>query len=61
MALLPILITAQSGLSKSIIKKGEVLMGSPAFDANKYRKAYIHFRNFDNLVQRVDTIEKQHK
>ncbi len=55
------IVTAQSGLSKSITKKGEVLMGSPAFDANKYRKAYIHFRNFDNLVQRVDTIEKQHK
>lgn len=55
------IVTAQSGISKSITKKGEILMGSPAFDANKYRKAYIHFRNFDSLVQRVDAIEKQHK
>lgn len=55
------IITAQSGVSKSITKPGEVYMGSPAFDANKYRKAYIHFRNLDNLVQRVDTIEKQQK
>ena len=55
------IITAQSGISKSITKKGEVFMGSPAFDANKYRKAYIHFRNLDNLVQRVDKIEKQQK
>jgi UDP-3-O-[3-hydroxymyristoyl] glucosamine N-acyltransferase len=55
------IITAQSGISKSITKKGEVFMGSPAFDASKYRKAYIHFRNLDNLVQRVDTIEKQQK
>ena len=36
-------------------------MGSPAFDANKYRKAYIHFRNPDSLVQRVDKIEKMQK
>ena len=55
------IITAQSGISKNIIKKGEILMGSPAFDANKYRKAYIHFRNLDALVQRVDKIERQQK
>jgi UDP-3-O-[3-hydroxymyristoyl] glucosamine N-acyltransferase len=55
------IVTAQSGISKSITKKGEVYMGSPAFDANKYRKAYIHFRNLDALVQRVDKIEKQQK
>ena len=54
-------ITAQSGISKNISKKGEVQMGSPAFDANKYRKAYIHFRNLDALVQRVDKLEKQNK
>jgi len=54
-------ITAQSGISKSITKKGEVYMGSPAFDAHKYRKAYIHFRNLDALVQRVDQIEKNQK
>ncbi len=55
------IITAQSGISKSITKKGEVYMGSPAFDANKYRKAYIHFRNLDALAQRVDKLEKQAK
>ncbi len=55
------IITAQSGISKSITKAGEVYMGSPAFDANKYRKAYIHFRNLDSIVQRVDKLEKQNK
>ncbi len=55
------IITAQSGISKSINKKGEVYMGSPAFEAAKYRKAFIHFRNLDALVQRIDKIEKQHK
>ena len=55
------IITAQSGISKSITQKGGTYMGSPAFDANKYRKAYIHFRNLDSLVQRVDKLEKQSK
>ena len=51
-------ITAQSGISKSITKKGEVQMGSPAFEATKYRKAYIHFRNLDKIVRRIDNLEK---
>lgn len=55
------IITAQSGISKSITKPGEVYMGSPAFDANRYRKAYIHFRNLDGLAQRIDKLEKQSK
>ena len=55
------IITAQSGISKSITKPGEVYMGSPAFDANRYRKAYIHFRNLDGLAQRVDKLENQAK
>jgi UDP-3-O-[3-hydroxymyristoyl] glucosamine N-acyltransferase len=55
------IITAQSGISKNITKKGEVYMGSPAFEAGKYRKAYIHFRNLDAIVQRLDKIEKQSK
>ncbi len=53
------IITAQSGISKNIVKPGEVQMGSPSFDANKYRKAYIHFRNLDAIVQRIDNLEKQ--
>lgn len=55
------IITAQSGISKSVTKKGEVLMGSPAFEANKYRKTYIHFRNLDFIVKRIDSIEKEEK
>ena len=52
-------LTAQAGVSKSITKKGETLMGSPAFEISKYRKAYIHFRNLEKLVQRVDKLEKE--
>ncbi len=55
------IISAQSGISKSITKKGEIYMGSPAFEAGKYRKAYIHFRNLDALAQRIDKLEKAAK
>ena len=53
------IIAAQSGVSKSITKKGEAVMGSPCFEVSKYRKAYVHFRNLDSLVQRVDKLEKE--
>jgi UDP-3-O-[3-hydroxymyristoyl] glucosamine N-acyltransferase len=55
------IVTAQSGISKSITKPGGVYMGSPAFDANKYRKAFVHFRNLDVIVQRIDNLEKQNR
>ncbi len=53
------IVTAQSGISKSILKKGEIHMGSPAFEASKYRKAYIHFRNLDGIVARINKLEKE--
>ncbi len=55
------IVSAQSGISKSITKKGEMMMGSPAFEATKYRKSYVHFRNLDDLVHRVADIEKEKK
>ncbi len=51
-------IAAQSGVSSSV-KEGAVIFGSPAFDAGKYRKAYVHFRNLNKIVERIDTIEKK--
>jgi UDP-3-O-[3-hydroxymyristoyl] glucosamine N-acyltransferase len=33
-------------------------MGSPAWEASKYRKSYIHFRNLDKIVDRLDKLEK---
>jgi len=53
------IISAQSGISKSIAKSGEVYMGSPAFEASKFRKSFVHFRNLDALAQRINKIEKQ--
>jgi UDP-3-O-[3-hydroxymyristoyl] glucosamine N-acyltransferase len=53
-------IAAQSGISPSV-KDGKILMGSPAFDHDKYVKAYIHFRNLDKLVERINDLEKKIK
>jgi tetrahydromethanopterin S-methyltransferase subunit G len=30
-------------------------------EASKYRKAFIHFRNFEKLVKRIDELEKEIK
>ena len=51
------IIAAQSGISKNT-KAGEAYMGSPAFEVQKYRKSYIHFRNLDGIVERLEKLEK---
>ncbi|MCB0795291.1 MAG: UDP-3-O-(3-hydroxymyristoyl)glucosamine N-acyltransferase [Flavobacteriales bacterium] len=51
------IIAAQSGISKNT-KVGEAYMGSPAFEVQKYRKSYIHFRNLDKIVDRIEKLEK---
>ncbi len=53
------ILAAQSGVSKSITKKGGAYLGSPAFEINKYRKAYVHFRNLDSIVDRIEKLEKE--
>jgi UDP-3-O-[3-hydroxymyristoyl] glucosamine N-acyltransferase len=51
-------IAAQSGVGKNILKKGEIVQGSPAFDISTYRKSYIHFKNFHSIKQKLDELEK---
>ncbi len=53
-------IAAQSGISSNI-KSGEIRMGSPAFEASKYRKSFIHFRNLDAIVKRLEHLESEAK
>lgn len=55
------ILAAQSGISKSITKPGQGWMGSPAFEVGKYRKSYIHFRNLQAIVKRIDNLEKRGK
>lgn len=51
-------IAGQSGVSSSV-KDDAVVFGSPAFDAGKYKKSYIHFRNLPKIVDRIDELEKR--
>ncbi len=51
-------IAAQSGLSSSVREK-KIIMGAPGFDHDKYIKAYIHFRNLEKIVKRIDELEKK--
>lgn len=51
-------IQAQSGVNSNT-KDGEVLYGSPAIPAGDYRRNYVHFRNFTNIVQRINQLENK--
>lgn len=50
-------IQAQSGVNNSV-KDKDVLYGSPAIPAGDYRRSYVHFRNFTNIVERINNLEK---
>ncbi len=51
-------IAAQSGISATL-KENAIVFGSPAFDARDYRRAYVHFRNLQKIVDRIDKLEKK--
>lgn len=50
-------IQAQSGVNSNT-SDGEVLYGSPAINAGDYRRNYVHFRNFADIVKRLNNLEK---
>ncbi|MDD5508069.1 MAG: UDP-3-O-(3-hydroxymyristoyl)glucosamine N-acyltransferase [Bacteroidales bacterium] len=51
-------IAAQSGVTTNI-SDHETVMGAPAYEIKKYRVSYIHFRNLDKHVKRIDDLEKK--
>lgn len=53
-------IQAQSGVNSST-KDGEILYGSPAITASDYRRNYVHFRNFTEIVKRINNLENNSK
>ncbi len=50
-------IQAQSGVNSNTAD-GEILYGSPAINAGDYRRNYVHFRNFTEIVKRLNILEK---
>lgn len=53
-------VQAQSGVNSSA-KDGEILYGSPAINAGDYRRNYVHFRNFADIVKRINKLEADSK
>ncbi|UOE40437.1 UDP-3-O-(3-hydroxymyristoyl)glucosamine N-acyltransferase [Chryseobacterium suipulveris] len=53
-------IQAQSGVNSNA-KDGEILYGSPAINAGEYRRNYVHFRNFTDIIKRINTLELNSK
>lgn len=51
-------IGAQSGIGGSITQEGAIVLGSPAIDVKKTRRNYIHLANLDEIVRRINHIEK---
>lgn len=51
-------IQAQSGVNSSA-KDGDVLYGSPAINYSDYRRNYVHFRNFTEIVKRINDLENK--
>lgn len=53
-------IQAQSGVNSST-KDGDTLYGSPAINASDYRRNYVHFRNFTEIIKRLNNLENNSK
>jgi len=51
-------IQAQAGVPSNV-KDGEIIMGSPAINLRQYMKSYIHFKNLDKIIDRIDSLEKK--
>ena len=49
---------AQTGIAGSVTQKDAILMGAPAFEAGPFRRSYIYFMKFPEIVARIDQLEK---
>jgi UDP-3-O-[3-hydroxymyristoyl] glucosamine N-acyltransferase len=48
-----------TGVSKSLTKPGLSYLGSPAMEVSKFRRSIVYFRNFPEIVERIDKLEKK--
>lgn len=54
-----VMIGGQSGIGKSVRKEGEVLLGSPAFESEDYKKAYMGFRRLPYILNKLRELEEE--
>jgi len=50
-------VGAQSGIENNL-KDNNFYLGSPAQEISKTRKIYVHWRNLDQIVKRINVLEK---
>jgi len=53
-------IAGKAGVMKSV-EDGEIIMGSPAYNARKYKESYVYFKNLDKLEARIKQLEVELK
>ncbi|UKN01547.1 UDP-3-O-(3-hydroxymyristoyl)glucosamine N-acyltransferase [Paracrocinitomix mangrovi] len=52
-------IGAQSGVGKTIRKQGETVLGSPAYESEDYKKAYMGFRRLPFILNKLRELENE--
>jgi len=54
-------VGARSGVENSLPQDGAIVFGAPAIDASKARRNYVHWRNLDDIVKKLNSLEKELK
>lgn len=54
-------IAAQSGVGQTIVRKGQVVQGSPAFSIGDYKRSYVLFRSLPKLRAQIIELENKIK
>lgn len=54
-------VGARSGVENSLTQEGAIVFGAPAIEASRARRNYVHWRNFDDIVKKLNRLEKQIK
>ncbi len=55
-----VMLAGQAGVSNNVAE-GSVCMGSPAFEAGKFRKTYVLFRKLPDLYKQLNDLDKEIK
>jgi len=55
------MIGAQAGVPKTIKEEGTTILGSPAYDAEEYKKSYMGFRRLPQILDRLREVELELK
>jgi UDP-3-O-[3-hydroxymyristoyl] glucosamine N-acyltransferase len=52
-------IGGAAAVSRSLTKPGLSYLGAPAMEVSKFRRSIVYFRNFQEIVDRIEKLEKE--